>query len=246
MPETTDSLTFSRERNVSSAFIDSSTKLGIAQAVLMVQDNLTECFAALGCDGITWRERFGVFWVFTKTRIDFFRRPCWRDRIAVRTFPVANAGFRAEVNTVLSDLDGNVLAAANQEACVLDLEKRRPVKLAALPFPAGPFPARACESPFGKFPQDFSEDEFAFEQAVRSQHIDMSRHMNNIEYIRLALSVFSDDFLQTHEPKSLEVHYTGESREGQLLRVFSRTDGGTTFVGIREGGRQVFEMRAEF
>lgn len=246
MPETTDSLTFSRERNVSSAFIDSSTKLGIAQAVLMVQDNLTECFAALGCDGITWRERFGVFWVFTKTRIDFFRRPCWRDRIAVRTFPVANAGFRAEVNTVLSDLDGNVLAAANQEACVLDLEKRRPVKLAALPFPAGPFPARACESPFGKFPQDFSEDEFAFEQAVRSQHIDMSRHMNNIEYIRLALSVFSDDFLQAHEPKSLEVHYTGESREGQLLRVFSRTDGGTTFVGIREGGRQVFEMRTEF
>lgn len=238
---TMDGLTFSRERDVSSAFIDSSTKLGIAQTVLMVQDNLTECFAAFGCDGITWRERFGVFWVFTKTRVDFCRRPCWRDKILVRTFPVANAGFRAEVNTVLSDLDGNVLAAANQEACVLDLEKRRPVKLAALPFPA-----RACASPFGKFPQDFSEDELAFEQAVRSQHIDMSRHMNNIEYIRLALSVLSDDFLQTHEPKSLEVHYTGESREGQLLRVFSRTDGGTTLAGIHEGGRPVFAMRAAF
>lgn len=246
MPGTMDGLTFSRERDVSSAFIDSSTKLGIAQTVLMVQDNLTECFAALGCDGITWRERFGVFWVFTKTRVDFCRRPCWRDKIFVRTFPVANAGFRAEVNTVLSDLDGNVLAAANQEACVLDLEKRRPVKLAALPFPAGPFPARACASPFGKFPQDFSEDELAFEQTVRSQHIDMSRHMNNIEYIRLALSVLSDDFLQTHEPKSLEVHYTGESREGQLLRVFSRTDGGTTLAGIHEGGRPVFAMRAAF
>lgn len=241
-----DGLTYSRERDVSSAFIDSSTRLGIAQTVLMVQDNLTECFAALGCDGITWRELFGVFWVFTKTRVDFFRRPCWRDRILVRTFPVANAGFRAEVNTVLSDRDGNILAAANQEACVLDLEKHRPVRLAALPFPAGPFPARACESPFMRLPQDFSEDDFAFDQVVRSQHIDMSRHMNNIEYIRLALSVLSDDFLQAHDPKSLEVHYTGESREGQVLRVFSRTDGGTTIAGIHEGGRPVFALRAEF
>ncbi len=241
-----DGLTYSRERDVSSAFIDSSTRLGIAQTVLMVQDNLTECFAALGCDGITWRERFGVFWVFTKTRVDFVRRPCWRDRILVRTFPVANAGLRAEVNTVLSDGEGNILAAANQEVCVLDLEKHRPVRLAALPFPAGPFPARACESPFMRLPQDFSEDDFAFDQVVRSQHIDMSRHMNNIEYIRLALSVLSDDFLQAHEPKSLEVHYTGESREGQVLRVFSRTDGGTTLAGIHEGGRPVFALRAEF
>lgn len=246
MPGTMDGLTFSRERDVSSAFIDSSTKLGIAQTVLMVQDNLTECFAALGCDGITWRERFGVFWVFTKTRVDFCRRPCWRDKIFVRTFPVANAGFRAEVNTVLSDLDGNVLAAANQEACVLDLEKRRPVKLAALPFPAGPFPARACASPFGKFPQDFSEDELAFEQTVRSQHIDMSRHMNNIEYIRLALNVFADDFLQANEVAEIEMHYTGESREGQTLRVFRHDENDATFIAIQESERTVFEMKVKF
>ena len=59
----------------------------------------------------------------------------------------------------------------------------------------------------------FTEDEFVFEQIIRSCHIDMSRHMNNIEYIRLALCVFDDDFLQSHEITDLEVHYTGESRE---------------------------------
>ena len=70
----------------------------------------------------------------------------------------------------------------------------------------------------------FTEDEFVFEQIIRSCHIDMSRHMNNIEYIRLALCVFDDDFLQSHEITDLEVHYTGESRERQLLRVFRRND----------------------
>ena len=43
-------LIFEKERYVSSAFIDSALKLGIAQTALMIQDNLTECFNMLGCD----------------------------------------------------------------------------------------------------------------------------------------------------------------------------------------------------
>lgn len=241
-----EELIFSQERSIASAFIDSSTKIGIAQTVLMVQDNLTECFAKLGCDGITWREKYNVFWVFTKTKVNFCRRPLWREKITAQTFPAVNAAFRTEVSTVFLDSEGKALVTANQEACVLSLENRRPVRLSSLPFPKGPFPPQACDGSFEKFLQDFSESDFSYEQIVRSQHIDMSRHMNNIEYIRLALNVFSDDFLQSHEPQSLEVHYTGESREGQLLRIFSRTENGITFVSIREGERCVFEMKIEF
>ena len=35
---------YTQKRSICSAYIDSGLKLGIAQAVLMVQDNLTECF----------------------------------------------------------------------------------------------------------------------------------------------------------------------------------------------------------
>lgn len=241
-----ENVVFSQERSVTSAFIDSSTKLGIAQAVLMVQDNLTECFAQLGCDGITWREQFSVFWVFTKTKVHFNRRPLWREKITAQTFPVVSSGFRCEINTVFLDADGMPLVTANQEACVLSLETHRPVKLASLPFPQDSLPPPVCNEPFSKLPQDFSEADFQYSQTVRSQHIDMSRHMNNIEYIRLALNVFSDSFLQSHEPVSLEVHYKGESCEGQLLRIFSRTEGSVTFVRICEGSRCVFEMRISF
>ena len=64
-------LIFTQERNISSAFIDSSLKMGIAQTVLMIQDNLTECFNMLDCDGIIYRERYNAFWVFTKSKIHF-------------------------------------------------------------------------------------------------------------------------------------------------------------------------------
>ena len=73
--------------------------------------------------------------------------------------------------------------------------------------------------------------------------------MNNIEYIKLALCVFDDDFLQSHEVKELEVHYTGESHEGQTLKVFRRNDAeikGKTYIHIKESDRCVFECCVRF
>lgn len=150
------------------------------------------------------------------------------------------------MNTVLRDKDGSVLITANQEACVLDLEKHRPVRITNLNYPKEGFPEAVFDEPFERFDSDFTEEDFKYEQVIRSQHIDMSHHMNNIEYIKLALNVFTDDFLLAHEPDSLEVHYTGESKEGQTLRVYSRTKDSSTQIIIKESDRSVFEMKIVF
>lgn len=239
-----DNLIFESQREVSSAFLDSSVRMGVAQSVLLVQDNLTECFNAMGCDGVIYREKFNDFWVFTKTKVHFDRRPDWREIVTVKTFPIDNLGMRTHVNTEILDKKGRRLITANQEACVLSLDTHRPVKITTLPYPTEGFPEPAFNPSFERFPSDFSEDEISFVQEIRSCHIDMSRHMNNIEYIKFALSVFTDDFLQSHEITDIEVHYTGESKEGQILKVYRRDDPecrGKTFVHIKEGERSVFE-----
>ncbi|MCR4579858.1 MAG: hypothetical protein K5681_05870 [Treponema sp.] len=240
----TNNLIFEAPREISSAFIDSSVRMGVAQSVLLVQDNLTECFAAMECDGVIYREKFNAFWVFTKTKVHFERRPDWREIVTARTFPIDNMGMRTHVNTQILDKEGKTLLLANQEACVLSLENHRPVKITSLPYPKEGFPQPLYTEPFERFPNDFTEEEFVFEQEIRSCHIDMSHHMNNIEYIKLAMCVFSDDFLLSHQVTDLEVHYTGESKEGQLLRVYRRDSKeipGKTYIHIKEGQRCVFE-----
>lgn len=239
-------LIFESEREISSAFIDSSVRLGIAQAVLLIQDNLTECFGFLNCDGVVYREKFNVFWVFTKTKLHFERRPDWREITTVRTFPIDNAGMRTHVNTVICDKADNNLILANQEACVLSLETHRPVKLTTLPYPSDSFPKAVFSEPFEKFSVEFGNSDFVFEQVIRSSFIDMSHHMNNIEYIKLALCVFSDDFLQANEISDLEVHYLGESKEGQILRVYKKEFENAFFIQIKESERLVFEMKIVF
>lgn len=239
-------LQFTSDRYVSSAFIDSSLKMGIAQSVLMIQDNLTECFSAMHCDGINYRENFNVFWVFTKSKVKFFRRPEWKEIITAKTFPIDNAGFKAHINTQIKDSQNNPILIANQEACVLDLEKHRPVKLSTLPYPKEEFLEPVFTQDFEKFECDYCEQDFCFEQKIRSQVIDMSHHMNNIEYIKLALNVFSDDFLQQNDVDTLEVHYLGESKENQILKVYSKQVEQAHYINIKEQDRSVFEMKIAF
>ena len=82
-----------------------------------------------------------------------------------------------------------------------------------------------------------------YRQKVLPQHIDMSRHMNNIEYVKLALNVFSVEDLAVCTPSELEVHFLGESLEGQTLRIFRAEHNGATYMKILEGERAVFEMK---
>lgn len=242
---TENDLTYTQKRVITSAFIDSAVKLGIAQAVLMVQDNLTECFYKMHCDGVYFKE-LGMFWVFTKSKLQFFKRPDWRETIEATTFPVQNAGMRTNVNTVLKSLDGETLVIANQEACVLDLNTHRPVPLAKTPFPKEGFPEKVFTKDFEKFDLPDSDFKEVYEQVIRSSNIDMSHHLNNIEYIKFALNVFSEEYLLAHEVDQLEVHYTGESKENQLLKIFHAQKGLENYIKIKEGERTVFEMKITF
>ena len=75
----------------------------------------------------------------------------------------------------------------------------------------------------------------------------MSHHMNNIEYIKLALNVLSVAEIEEREPLDLEVHYMGESREGELLTVLHAREGSVSYMKILNGsGRAVFEMKLSF
>ena len=145
--------------------------------------------------------------------------------------------------------DGKILSDGTYCAnvtCVLSFETHRPQKLVNLGYPAGDFPKPVFNSRFTRFTTVFSEDDFVFEQPIRSSFIDLSQHMNNAEYVKLALSTFSNDFLREHDVSEIEAHYTGESKEGQVLRVYRHDEDGNTFVQIKESERVVFECRITF
>ena len=236
-------LVFQKQRTITSAYIDVSGKMGIAQTVLMVQDNLTENFGALKMDNFCVNEK-GGYWAITKAKFKFFKRPFWRDKVITTSFPTDNAPIRTYVNTAVTTVEGEPIILGVQEACCLDLERHRPMKLEAVDFPAEGAPEHFMDNKFTKFPVEPDEYQEVYRQKVLPQHIDMSHHMNNIEYVKLALNVFSAADLELCIPAMLELHFLGETREGQEVTIFRADKMGATYMKIEDDtGRQVFEMK---
>ena len=236
-------LVFQKQRTITSAYIDVSGKMGIAQTVLMVQDNFTENFGAIRQDNFCVHEK-GAYWVIYKAKFKFFQRPFWRDKVVTTSFPADNAPIRTYENTAITTLEGEPIILAVQEACCLDLQRHRPVKLSAVDFPTEGAPEPFMDSKFTKFPVEPAEYVEVYRQKVLPQHIDMSHHMNNIEYVKLALNVFSSEDLELCVPSMLEVHFMGETHEGQEVKIFRADKMGATYMKIEDDeGRQVFEMK---
>ena len=237
-----EDMIYTRERSISSAYVDWSVKLGVAQAQLMLQDCMTECFGKLKCDNISCM-KLGYFWVMTKSKIKVYKRPEWNDTVETSTFPVKNSGIRTCVNTVFRDMNGELLLVANQEMCLLDIEKHRPASIFNVPYPKDNFPDAVLADEFEKinFPDsDYTE---VYEQVIRSSNLDMLHHLNNTEYVKFALNVFPEKFLLEHEIDELEVHFKAESKEGQTLKILRKDVGNTVYIRIKESERCVADLK---
>ncbi|MDO4947792.1 Acyl-CoA thioesterase FadM [Fibrobacter sp. UWH9] len=236
-------LVFQKPRTVTSAYIDVSGKMGVAQTVLMVQDNLCENLGKLKQDNFFVKEK-GGYWVISKAKLKFFQRPFWGDKVVTTSYPTSNSLIRTYESTAITTTEGEPIVLAVQEACCLDLVRHRPMKLSTVGFPTEGFPEQVLDDKFTKFEVTPDEYEEIYQQRVLPQHLDMSHHMNNIKYIELSMNVFSSADWELCAPSEMEVHFLGESMEGTLLKIFRADHKGATYMKIEdETGRQVFEMK---
>ncbi len=241
----TEDMIYTQERNICSAYVDSSLKLGVAQAQLMIQDCMTECFGKIKCDNVSIM-KLGYFWVLSKSKIKVFKRPGWKDTVDTSAFPVKNFGIRTNVNTVLKNMDGELLLVADQELCLLDIEKHRPAPLSKVPYPAENFPDAVLSNDFSKIRFPDSDYTDVYEQVIRSSNLDMLHHLNNTEYVKFALNVFPESFLLEHEIDEIEVHYKAESKENQTLRIMRKDVENTVYIRIKENERCVADLKICF
>ena len=113
--------------------IDVSGKMGLAQTVLMVQDNITENFGAMKMDNFVVKEK-GGFWVVYKAKFKFLKRPYWRDKVVTTSFPADNQLIRLNENTAITTVEGEPIIFAKQEMCCLSLDRHRPMRLSSVDF----------------------------------------------------------------------------------------------------------------
>lgn len=181
-------------------------------------------------------------WVLSYWQIIIDRYPKLYEKITTGTFATEFKGLFGNRNFYMKDEEGGRIACANSIWVFMDLEKGRPCR-----------PAEEDIAPYGvnepldmpyedrkiSVPEVF-EDREPF--PVRKYHIDTNEHVNNCQYVQMALEMLSRDI----SVRQVRVDYKKSAVLGDIIYPGVAQDQGRIVTELRDENKRpyaVIEMK---
>ena len=207
-----------KEQHINSAITDSKGELSVIGSFQILQDAITELMGRLNADGFTARDKYNAIWVYTKSRIKFFKKVSWGTKITVSSFISYISLVKMNVDVRVLDEAGELVFYSRTELCALDITTQRIRKVATVGIEADMVESLdQVEIAFARF--DVLDLPLFERVRVRSTSIDMSHHTNNIEYLRFILNTYSVTELEKRPIREIELIYSNQSFENDILEI---------------------------
>ncbi|MDR0727216.1 MAG: hypothetical protein LBF37_04100 [Rickettsiales bacterium] len=169
-----------------------------------IADNHAEL---LGC-GRSYCMEKGLAWVVTHYLVDIIELPKEAEELEFTTWPSAQDALRAIRDFEIRGADGRLMIRATSQWILIDIERRRPLKLGDHLPEWDLIKDRAYDRTFDKFP-DFEP------QKTRAMHcryddVDVNQHINNAVYAVWATESVGFKFRNEHKLKGIELNFKKE------------------------------------
>ena len=192
--------------------VDHTRRMTLPGIVNYFQDCSTFQSEDLGL-GILHCKELKKAWILSSWQVVVERYPQLGEKISVSTWATNFNGLFGDRNFCMKDEDQKIIAYANSLWVYMDMEKGRPVR-----------PQESEIEPYGEadpLPMEYAsrkitlpketEEKDAF--PVRKYHIDTNEHVNNCQYVQMAL-----EFLpQEKEVKQMRVEYKKSAVYGDII-----------------------------
>ncbi len=208
---------------------DETGRLAVPQAVNYFQDCSNFQSDSLGI-GREYLEGKGLAWVLSFWQIVFHRRPKVGEDIWAGTFPYEFKGFMGLRNFVITDEEGKSLVSANSLWTLLDMQSGRPVKV-----------NEEILSHYEleeKLPMEYASRKVSIPalgvtlapRTVCREHLDTNHHMNNAQYIAMAMN-----YVPSHlEVTEVRIEYKKQAFLGDELYPYVASIEGGLAVSLRD------------
>lgn len=181
-------------------------------------------------------------WVLSYWQIIIDRYPKLYEKITTGTFATEFKGLFGNRNFYMKDEEGGRIACANSIWVFMDLEKGRPcrpaeedIALYGVNEPLDmPYEDRKISVP------EVFEDREPF--PVRKYHIDTNEHVNNCQYVQMALEMLSGDI----SVRQVRVDYKKSAVLGDIIYPGVAQDQGRIVTELRDENKRpyaVIEMK---
>ncbi len=163
--------------------------------------------------GISYMKEISQVWLLSAWQICVERYPAFGENIVIGTIPYEFRGFMGLRNFLMLTEEGETLAYANSVWTLMDTEKRLPVKpnkemlegyVLEEKYPMAYAPRKIAVPAGGQAMEPF---------AVKPHHLDTNHHVNNGQYVRMAMDCIPVDF----KIGQLRVEYKGQAVLGDEI-----------------------------
>lgn len=145
--------------------------------------------------GISYMKEIGQAWVLSSWQIVVDRYPKLGEKVKIVTLPYELKGFLGYRNFAMLDEEGNYLAKANSLWSLLDMTTGKPVAV-----------NEAMHKGYGideKLDMDYAPRKITVPEGgqmlepivVKKHHLDTNHHVNNGQYVNIAMEYLPDGFL---------------------------------------------------
>ena len=185
--------------------------------------------------GYEYCQAHNIAWVVTHYLVDIIEIPRERQEITITTWPSCQDALRATRDFEFRDAaDGRLLVRATSQWVLIDMTRRRPLRLDENLPKWTSCKHRAWERTFDKFPEFDAQSTHVFK--CRYDDIDVNQHINNAVYAVWATESVGFEFRNTHKLRGIELNYKKEiAPTTPEVSVDVRIDGLVSRHRIRTG-----------
>ena len=236
-----------KEFTLSYTGLDNNAELNTLYAIELAQNLMTEYFGNFKSDNLRIKKQNNALWVLSKTKVRFFNKAVWLDKLFARGYTIKNTALRTYIESVFRNQDNKLIFVALQENAVIDIETRKVRKISSISYPNDmEYEKPEKELTFEKLTSDFSEDDFIYNQKIFYTDIDFSNHTNNAVYIRHIINTYPSKFFSEHIVEDFEIHYLHETVEGDILSVYKKENDNYAEFLIKSGDSEVVRAKLSF
>ena len=204
--------------------VDCHNRLSILSMFSFMQEAASKHAAALGVS-IQQLLAENYTWLLSRLKINIAAFPGWNDQIQVNTWPSGTQQLFALRDFKISGTDNQIVAAAISAWLVIDLKKRRPVRI-------GPFVERLkpiegshiLDDRLDKLPA-LSHPVHERSFVVRYSDLDINQHVNNVKFVEWIVESVPSATLNAWVASEVEINFLAEAfHEDRILAVCSPQD----------------------
>lgn len=198
--------------------VDSDGYLKLENFINYFQDCSTFQSEDIGV-GVEYLRERDLVWVVCSWQVEILKYPRYCDRVRVGTFAYDFKSFLGYRNFFMLDENGEMIAKANSVWVLLNTKTGRPSKTNPEQLEAYGSDEK-LEMNYLSRKIDIPDDlEYKNEFKVEEHHLDTNRHMNNGQYVRMAVMLLPED----KRAQGIRVEYKNQAHLGDT--IYSYSDG---------------------